>query len=125
MFDSFAALGIKAGSGSLTSEDLMRPGYIAGVGFEAALPLLDEAGEPHWPDRLLRQLHPDRGPDGRLGDHSRSAFFILAVQLFIAILEFKLTTLAGFVLVPFALWNKTARSWRSASWATSSPPASS
>ena len=36
------------------------------------------------------------------------AFFILAVQLFITILEFKLTTLAGFVLVPFALWNKTA-----------------
>jgi type IV secretion system protein TrbL len=37
-----------------------------------------------------------------------AAFFILAVQLFIVILEFKLTTLAGFVLVPFALWNKTA-----------------
>jgi type IV secretion system protein TrbL len=36
------------------------------------------------------------------------AFFILAVQLFITILEFKLTSLAGFVLVPFALWNKTA-----------------
>jgi type IV secretion system protein TrbL len=36
------------------------------------------------------------------------AFFILAVQLFITILEFKLTTLAGFVLVPFALWNKTS-----------------
>ena len=36
------------------------------------------------------------------------AFFILAVQLFITILEFKLTTLAGFVLVPFALWGKTA-----------------
>ena len=36
------------------------------------------------------------------------AFFILAVQLFITVIEFKLTTLAGFVLVPFALWNKTA-----------------
>jgi type IV secretion system protein TrbL len=32
----------------------------------------------------------------------------LAIQLFITILEFKLTTLAGFVLVPFALWNKTS-----------------
>jgi type IV secretion system protein TrbL len=30
------------------------------------------------------------------------------VQLFITLIEFKLTTLAGFVLVPFALWNKTA-----------------
>src|SRR3546814_3014992 len=36
------------------------------------------------------------------------AFFILAIQLFITILEFKLTALAGFVLVPFALWNKTS-----------------
>ncbi|MCV5664759.1 type IV secretion system protein, partial [Escherichia coli] len=36
------------------------------------------------------------------------AVFILAVQLFITIREFKLTTLAGFVLVPFALWNKSS-----------------
>jgi type IV secretion system protein TrbL len=36
------------------------------------------------------------------------SFFILAVQLFVTLIEFKLTTLAGFVLVPFALWNKTA-----------------
>ena len=27
-------------------------------------------------------------------------FFVLAVQLFITLIEFKLTTLAGFVLVP-------------------------
>jgi len=33
---------------------------------------------------------------------------VLAVQLFVTLIEFKLTTLAGFVLVPFALWNKTA-----------------
>ena len=36
------------------------------------------------------------------------AFFILAIQLFITLIEFKLTTLAGFVLIPFALFNKTA-----------------
>src|SRR5437588_12931705 len=36
------------------------------------------------------------------------SFFILAVQLFITLIEFKLTTLAGFVLVPFGLFNKTA-----------------
>lgn len=36
------------------------------------------------------------------------AFFVLAVQLFVTLIEFKLTTLAGFVLVPFALWNKTS-----------------
>ena len=36
------------------------------------------------------------------------AFFILAVQLFVTLIEFKLTTLAGFVLVPFGLFGKTA-----------------
>jgi type IV secretion system protein TrbL len=36
------------------------------------------------------------------------AFFVLALQLFVTIIVFKLTTLAGFVLVPFALWNKTS-----------------
>ena len=36
------------------------------------------------------------------------SFFVLAIQLFIVLLEFKLTTLAGFVLIPFALFNKTA-----------------
>ncbi len=36
------------------------------------------------------------------------AFFILAVQIFITLIEFKLTTLAGFVLIPFALFNKTS-----------------
>src|SRR3546814_20116563 len=35
-------------------------------------------------------------------------FFILAVQMFVCILEFKLTSLAGFILVPFALWNRTS-----------------
>src|SRR3546814_2420455 len=35
-------------------------------------------------------------------------FIVLAIQLFITLIELKLTTLAGFVLVPFALWNKTA-----------------
>jgi type IV secretion system protein TrbL len=36
------------------------------------------------------------------------AFFILSVQLFVTLIEFKLVTLAGFVLLPFALFNKTA-----------------
>ena len=36
------------------------------------------------------------------------AFFILSIQLFVTLIEFKLTTLAGFILVPFALWGKTA-----------------
>ena len=36
------------------------------------------------------------------------AFFILAIQLLVTLIEFKLTTLAGFVLIPFGLFGKTA-----------------
>jgi type IV secretion system protein TrbL len=36
------------------------------------------------------------------------ALFILAIQLFVTLIEFKLTTLAGFVLIPFGLFGKTA-----------------
>jgi type IV secretion system protein TrbL len=107
VFDSFAGLGLKAAGGTHSAQDLMRPGHIAGTGLDAATPLLVSAGE------LL-------GPIAFFENFILiailliawaiiiAAFFILAVQLFITILEFKLTTLAGFVLVPFALWNKTA-----------------
>jgi type IV secretion system protein TrbL len=107
IFRSFAGLGLKASAASLTAADLMRPGFVAETGFTASKPLLDKAGELigvtsffsnfvtiavlmlAWLIVLL-------------------AFFVLAVQLFITIIEFKLTTLAGFVLVPFALFGRTA-----------------
>jgi type IV secretion system protein TrbL len=107
IFQSFAGLGLKATGTSLTSADLMRPGFVASTGFGASKPLLEKAGELigitsffsnfvtiavlmlAWVIVLL-------------------AFFVLSVQLFITIIEFKLTVLAGFVLVPFALFGQTA-----------------
>jgi type IV secretion system protein TrbL len=107
VFQSFSGLGLEATRTGMTPDQLMRPGYVAGTGFEAAYPLIRQAGE------LLGFT--------TFFDNAVTivvlvfawlvvvlAFFILAVQLFITIIEFKLTTLAGFVLVPFALWNKTA-----------------
>lgn len=107
VFQSFAGLGLKASGTSLTAADLMRPGFVASTGFTASKPLLEKAGELigfttffsnfvtiavlmlAWVIVLL-------------------AFFVLSVQLFITIIEFKLTVLAGFVLVPFALFGQTA-----------------
>ncbi|HVB16651.1 MAG TPA: P-type conjugative transfer protein TrbL [Stellaceae bacterium] len=107
IYDSFAALGLAATNNGLSAQDLLRPGKLAGIGFQAAWPLLQQAGSLVGFTTII--------------DHAVTifvlvvawlivvlAFFILAVQLFITVLEFKLTTLAGFVLVPFALWNKTA-----------------
>jgi len=107
VFESFASLGVKAGSSTLTAGDLMRPGYIAGVGFEAAEPLLAEIGDMLGPISFFHNFILI-AVMFLAWAIILVAFFVLAVQLFVAILEFKLTTLAGFVLIPFALWNKTS-----------------
>ncbi|WP_040846043.1 P-type conjugative transfer protein TrbL, partial [Nitrospirillum viridazoti] len=105
--NSFAQLGLHASGSSLTAADLLRPGQLAGVGFQAAHPLLVEvANLVGFPEIFGNALTIFILLVSWL--LVVAAFFILAVQLFITILEFKLTTLAGFVLVPFALWGKSA-----------------
>ncbi|MEM9178068.1 MAG: P-type conjugative transfer protein TrbL [Pseudomonadota bacterium] len=106
VFDSFAELGVTAGGGAMTAADLLRPGFIANVGFDAAAPLLSEISDMLGPISFFHNFI-------MIAIMFVAwaviiiAFFVLAIQLFITILEFKLTTLAGFILVPFALWNKT------------------
>ncbi|MGH8856419.1 MAG: P-type conjugative transfer protein TrbL [Polaromonas sp.] len=107
VFRSFAGLGLVASGSTMTQAQLLQPGRLAQVGVEAGRPIMaqisDLVGFPEvfanldviavlflaWLVLIV-------------------CFFILAVQLFVTLIEFKLTTLAGFVLVPFALWNKTA-----------------
>lgn len=107
VFRSFAQAGLTAGGGTLTAADLLKPGHLAGVGFSAAWPLLDQAsqlmGFTSFFDNFLTIAI-------LLFAWALVivAFFILAVQMFVTIIEFKLTSLAGFILVPFALWNRTS-----------------
>ncbi len=107
IFNSFSGLGLKAAGSGLSADQFLQPGRIAQVGIDAGKPILQAASQLMgfvaffenfiqisvlliaWLVVLV-------------------AFFILAVQLFITLIEFKLTTLAGFVLVPFGLFNKTA-----------------
>lgn len=107
VFDSFAGLGLKASGTGFTAQDLMRPGKVAQTGLDAARPLLDSISDLMgwvaffenfiqiacllfaWALVIL-------------------AFFILAIQLFVTLIEFKLSALAGFVLIPFGLFGKTA-----------------
>jgi type IV secretion system protein TrbL len=107
LFRSFAGLGLTATGSTLTAANLFRPGQVAAVGVTAAQPLLTQLGDlSGFPDLLLNI-------DTVLVLFLAwliviISFFILSVQMFVTLIEFKLTTLAGFVLVPFALWNKTA-----------------
>jgi type IV secretion system protein TrbL len=107
IFRSFAQAGLTAGGGSLSADDLLKPGRLAGTGFSAAWPLLEQASEmvgfTTFFDNFLTIMV-------LLFAWALViiAFFILAVQMFVCILEFKLTSLAGFILVPFALWSRTS-----------------
>ena len=107
VFESFAGLGLKASGTGFSTADLMRPGKVAQTGLDAARPLLESISDLMgwvaffenfiqiacllfaWALVIL-------------------AFFILAIQLFVTLIEFKLATLAGFVLIPFGLFGKTA-----------------
>src|SRR3546814_1855950 len=42
IFRSFAQAGLTAGGGAMTAADLLKPGRLAGTGFSAAWPLLDQ-----------------------------------------------------------------------------------
>ena len=102
VFRSFAGLGLTASGSTMSMSEFLQPGRLAKTGIDAAAPILEQisdmAGFPEvfvnmtpivvmflaWAVVIL-------------------CFFVLAIQLFIT-----LTTLAGFVLVPFALWNKTS-----------------
>jgi type IV secretion system protein TrbL len=107
IFQSFAGLGLEATGSAITQAQLLQPGQLAAVGVTAAQPLMAEVGQlSGFPDVFLNL---DTIAVLLLAWLVVIAsFFILAVQLFVTLIEFKLTTLAGFVLVPFALWNKTA-----------------
>ena len=107
VFNSFTGLGLKAAGSGLSADQFLQPGRLAQIGIDAGKPILQAAGQLMgfvsffenfiqifvlliaWLVVLV-------------------AFFVLAVQLFVTLIEFKLTTLAGFVLVPFGLFGKTA-----------------
>src|SRR5229473_58839 len=44
IFNSFASLGLHVTNNGLTAQDLLRPGKLAGTGFQAAWPLLQQVG---------------------------------------------------------------------------------
>ena len=107
VFESFSGLGLQASGTGMSAADFLRPGRIAQTGLEAGRPILDSISGLMgfvsffenfiqiaillfaWAIVIL-------------------SFFVLAIQLFISLIEFKLATLCGFVLVPFGLWGKTA-----------------
>lgn len=108
VFRSFAGLGLLAAGSTVSIGDFLQPGRLAQIGVQAGQPILQQLGTmSHGFTAVFSNL--DMIVVLLLAwIVVVISFFILAVQLFVTLIEFKLTTLAGFVLVPFALWNKTA-----------------
>lgn len=107
VFDSFAGLGLKASGGAMALGDFMKPGTIAGTGLDAGAPLLDATEDLVGPVGLFANF-PEIVILLLAWAIVVLAFFILAIQVFVTIIEFKLVSLAGFVLLPFAFFNRTA-----------------
>jgi type IV secretion system protein TrbL len=107
VFNSFAGLGLKAGGGTLTQAQLLQPGRLAQVGIDAGKPILTAIsglmGFASFFDNFVQIVILLIAWLIVI-----IAFFIIAIQLFVSLVEFKLTTLAGFVLVPFGLFGRTA-----------------
>jgi type IV secretion system protein TrbL len=107
VFESFSGLGLKAAGSGMSATDFLHPGKLAQAGIDAGMPILLTAqnmcGFPEFFQNIIQIIVLLVGWVLVI-----IAFFVLAVQLFVTLIEFKLTTLAGFVLVPFGLFGKTA-----------------
>ena len=107
IFESFAGLGLKASGTGMSTANLLSPGRVAQVGIDAGRPILDAIsgliGYVSFFENFVQIVVLLFAWIVVL-----LAFFILAIQLFVTLIEFKLTTLAGFVLIPFGLFGKTA-----------------
>ncbi|MBO0751687.1 MAG: P-type conjugative transfer protein TrbL, partial [Bradyrhizobiaceae bacterium] len=107
VFNSFSGLGLKAAGSTLTAGQFLQPGRLAQVGIDAGRPILQTASGlvgytslvPNAVEIIVLLI---------AWLIVLASFFVLAIQLFITLIEFKLTTLAGFVLVPFGLFGRTA-----------------
>jgi type IV secretion system protein TrbL len=107
LFRSFAGLGLLATGSIMTPTEFLHPGRLAGIGVDAGHPILTQIGDLAGFPNVFLNL------DSIVVLFLAwlvviVSFFVLAVQLFVTLLEFKLTTLAGFLLIPFAFWNRTA-----------------
>jgi len=107
LFRSFAGLGLIASGSSLSMGNFLQPGRLAKTGIDAGAPILEQIGDMAGFPEVFTNIDPIVVLFLAWTVVILS-FFVLAIQLFVTLIEFKLTTLAGFVLVPFALWNKTS-----------------
>jgi len=107
LYAGFIELGLTAGGGSLSREEFLNPGAILQQGWEIVKALGDTPAPAGNPFDVMGNL-ADALILGLSMIGIMLAFAVLALQIIVSLLEFKIVTLGGFVLLPFGIWNKTA-----------------
>ena len=103
----FIELGLTAGGGSLSRSDFLNPGAILAQGWEIVKALGETPAPVDNPLDVVGNM-TDALILGLAMIGIMLAFAVLALQIVVTLLEFKIVTLGGFVLLPFGIWNKSA-----------------
>ncbi|MGV9009938.1 P-type conjugative transfer protein TrbL [Brevundimonas sp.] len=107
IYAGFLELGLTAGGGGLSREEFLNPGSILAQGWEIVKALGETPAPVDDPLDIVGNL-ADALILGVAMIGIMLAFAVLALQIIVSLLEFKIVTLGGFVLLPFGIWTKTA-----------------
>jgi type IV secretion system protein TrbL len=107
VYAGFLELGLTAGGGSLSREEFLNPGAILAQGWEIVKALGETPAPVDNPLDIVGNM-ADALILGLAMIGIMLAFAVLALQIIVSLLEFKIITLGGFVLLPFGIWNKSA-----------------
>jgi type IV secretion system protein TrbL len=99
LLESFVAWGNTAGGGGPIN--ILNPSDIAGMGMTAAAPITQAMADAHWSAVGTKFIY------ALLWLVVIVLFFIIAIQIFITVLEFYLVVALTGILLPFALNNRT------------------
>ena len=107
IYAGFLELGLTAGGGSLSRSEFLNPGAILATGWEIVKALGETPAPVDNPLDVVGNL-----ADGLILGLAMIgimlAFAVVALQIIVSLLEFKIVTLGGFVLLPFGIWTKSA-----------------
>lgn len=103
----FIDLGLAAGGGGLSRGEFLNPGAVLEVGWEIVKALGETPAPVNDPLDLVGNL-TDALILGLAMIGVMLAFCVLALQIIVTLLEFKIVTLGGFILLPFGIWSKSA-----------------
>ena len=107
VFAGFMAIGLQAGGGGIGASDFLNPGAVIETGWGIVKAIGDAPTTVNDPLDVIGNL-VDAIIIGISMLGIMIAFAILALQIIVTLLEFKIVTLGGFILLPFGIFSKTS-----------------